>query len=53
MVNIMESFQITIQEWNKCVYENIFSQKKQLIHEIKNLQRLLELRSNEDFVNGS
>ncbi|MBA0842410.1 hypothetical protein Goarm_002235, partial [Gossypium armourianum] len=47
VVNLMEKFRPKVQEWNKSVYRNIFSRKKQLIHEIKNIQRLLDLKSND------
>ncbi|KAH1081367.1 hypothetical protein J1N35_021128 [Gossypium stocksii] len=36
-------------DWNKHVYGNIFSQKRQLIYELKKVQSLLELKLNERF----
>ncbi|TYG88190.1 hypothetical protein ES288_A12G001900v1 [Gossypium darwinii] len=49
VVNMMENFRVKVQNWNNHVYLNIFSRKKQLIHELKIVQRLMELRLNRRF----
>lgn len=40
----LEHFQKELQEWNKCVFGNIFVRKRRLILELERIQRILYLR---------